>query len=123
MVPRPPRSTRTDTLLPHTTLFRATVPINPQFGSLNLAQAVILLAYEWSKGEALASPPDVPLDPPAPHKELEDLIDHLVRDLDRSEEHTSGTPVTNAHLVCRLLLDKNHDNQHYNKYTSAHSLD
>src|SRR3546814_5497461 len=22
----------------------------------------------------------------------------------RSEEHTSGTPVTNAHLVCRLLL-------------------
>src|SRR3546814_1063009 len=25
----------------------------------------------------------------------------------RSEEHTSGTPVTNAHLVCRLLLEKN----------------
>src|SRR3546814_9285679 len=25
---------------------------------------------------------------------------------DRSEEHTSGTPVTNAHLVCRLLLEK-----------------
>ncbi len=27
-----------------------TVPINPEFGSLNLAQAVILLAYEWSRG-------------------------------------------------------------------------
>src|SRR3546814_4681273 len=26
--------------------------------------------------------------------------------LDRSEEHTSETPVTNAHLVCRLLLEK-----------------
>ena len=26
-----------------------TVPINPDFGSLNLAQAVILLAYEWSR--------------------------------------------------------------------------
>src|SRR3546814_16132755 len=39
-----------------------TVPINPEFASLNLAQAVILLAYEWSKGVALASPPDVPLD-------------------------------------------------------------
>lgn len=26
-----------------------TVPINPEFGSLNLAQAVILCAYEWSK--------------------------------------------------------------------------
>ena len=34
-----------------------TVPINPEFGSLNLAQAVILLAYEWSKRSALAQPP------------------------------------------------------------------
>lgn len=59
-----------------------TVPINPEFGSLNLAQAVILLAYEWSKGVALASPPEVPLDPPAAHGELEELIQHLQRDLD-----------------------------------------
>lgn len=59
-----------------------TVPINPEFGSLNLAQAVILLAYEWSKGQALVQPPEVPLDPPAPHGELEDFIGHLVRDLD-----------------------------------------
>jgi tRNA/rRNA methyltransferase len=43
-----------------------TVPINPEFGSLNLAQAVILVAYEWSKGEDLASPPKVEIDPPAP---------------------------------------------------------
>ena len=35
-----------------------TVPINPEFGSLNLAQAVILVAYEWSKGVALAQPTD-----------------------------------------------------------------
>jgi tRNA/rRNA methyltransferase len=33
-----------------------TVPINPEFRSLNLAQAVILVAYEWSKHEALAVP-------------------------------------------------------------------
>ena len=26
-----------------------TVPVNPDFRSLNLAQAVILIAYEWSK--------------------------------------------------------------------------
>ena len=31
-----------------------TVPINPEFGSLNLAQAVILVAYEWSKRLELA---------------------------------------------------------------------
>src|SRR3546814_4205864 len=28
----------------------------------------------------------------------------------RSEEHTSETPVTNAHLVCRLLLEKKNNN-------------
>lgn len=61
-----------------------TVPINPEFGSLNLAQAVILLAYEWSKGVALASPPEVPLDPPADHGEMEQLIQHFIRDLDKT---------------------------------------
>jgi tRNA/rRNA methyltransferase len=59
-----------------------TVPINPEFGSLNLAQAVILLAYEWSKGEALAQPPVVELAPTAEHAEFEELIQHFVRDLD-----------------------------------------
>src|SRR3546814_1508119 len=28
----------------------------------------------------------------------------------RSEEHTSELPVTNAHLVCRLLLEKKNKN-------------
>lgn len=68
-----------DVALAHTIV---TVPINPKFGSLNLAQAVILLAYEWSKGIALASPPEAPLDPPAPHDEMEQLIQHFVGDLD-----------------------------------------
>jgi tRNA/rRNA methyltransferase len=54
-----------------------TVPINPDFGSLNLAQAVILLAYEWSKRSELAVPPDKPLEPVAPHGELEGLIGQL----------------------------------------------
>lgn len=54
-----------------------TVPINPEFGSLNLAQAVILVAYEWSKGADLASPPETELDPPAPQEELEGMIAQL----------------------------------------------
>lgn len=54
-----------------------TVPVNPAFGSLNLAQAVILLAYEWSKGETLASPPRVDDDPPAPQFELDGMIAQL----------------------------------------------
>ena len=51
-----------------------TVPINPEFASLNLAQAVILLAYEWSKRSKLAQPPAKELEPPAPHSDLEGLI-------------------------------------------------
>ncbi|MGN6278309.1 MAG: RNA methyltransferase [Sphingomonas sp.] len=61
-----------------------TVPINPEFGSLNLAQAVILVAYEWSKGVSLASPPEVDLDPPAPQEEFEGMIGHLDAMLQRA---------------------------------------
>jgi tRNA/rRNA methyltransferase len=59
-----------------------TVPINPEFGSLNLAQAVILLAYEWSKRSALAQPTAKELEPPAPHGELEGLIGQLNDELE-----------------------------------------
>jgi tRNA/rRNA methyltransferase len=54
-----------------------TVPINPEFGSLNLAQAVILVAYEWSKGQALAQPPETELPAPAPQGELDGMIAQL----------------------------------------------
>ena len=60
-----------------------TVPINPDFGSLNLAQAVILLAYEWSRRSELAQPPVKELEPPAPFAELDGLIGQLNDELDR----------------------------------------
>jgi len=59
-----------------------TVPINPEFGSLNLAQAVILLAYEWSKRSELAIPTAKELEPPAPHGEVEGLIGQLEESLE-----------------------------------------
>jgi tRNA/rRNA methyltransferase len=58
-----------------------TVPINPEFGSLNLAQAVILLAYEWSKQQRLSQPPAKEAEPPAPHAELEGLIEQANAEL------------------------------------------
>ena len=65
-----------------------TVPINPAFGSLNLAQAVILLAYEWSRSSQLAQPTVKELEPPAPHAELEGLIQQLDKALeDKSYFH------------------------------------
>ena len=59
-----------------------TVPINPEFGSLNLAQAVILLAYEWSRGAALAQPPAKAPEPPAEHSEVEGMIGQLEQALE-----------------------------------------
>ena len=63
-----------------------TVPINPEFGSLNLAQAVILVAYEWSKHVptgveggvgALVQPSVTEIQPPAPQDELDGMIAQL----------------------------------------------
>lgn len=54
-----------------------TVPINPEFGSLNLAQAVILCAYEWSKTQDLEQPTLEERLPAAPQEDLEGLIAHL----------------------------------------------
>lgn len=54
-----------------------TVPINPEFGSLNLAQAVILCAYEWSKQAELTQPTVSDELPPAPQSELDGMIAQL----------------------------------------------
>jgi tRNA/rRNA methyltransferase len=59
-----------------------TVPINPQFGSLNLAQAVILLAYECSRRAGLSQPTVKDAEPLAPHGEIEGLIGQLNGELE-----------------------------------------
>jgi len=73
-----------------------TVPINPKFASLNLAQAVILLAYEWSKRGELAQPPAKDHEPLAPHGEVEGLIGHINEELDAKGyfHPPSRTPAT-----------------------------
>ena len=76
-----------------------TVPINPEFGSLNLAQAVILLAYEWSRGGELVQPTVKEMEPPAPMVDLEGLIGQLEDDLGQAgyfhpPERTAATKAT-----------------------------
>ncbi|HEY0622443.1 RNA methyltransferase [Sphingomonas sp.] len=83
-----------------------TVPINPEFGSLNLAQAVILVAYEWSKGRDLVQPPRVDLAPPAPQAELEGLIGHLEGLLEDSGYFYPPDRVPTTRLTLRNLLTK-----------------
>src|SRR3546814_4504589 len=99
MIRRPPRSTRTDTLFPYTTLFRSRGPGRLDTGGgliARSARGIDRLLTGGSRREQLALPIKITLRVPG--------------DGQRSEEHTSETPVTNAHLVCRLLLEKKKKN-------------
>jgi tRNA/rRNA methyltransferase len=53
-----------------------TIPANPAFDSLNLAQAVLVIAYEWWLAGGAAPAPG-PERVPAPHGELEGLLVQL----------------------------------------------
>lgn len=83
-----------------------TVPINPEFGSLNLAQAVILVAYEWSKGVALVSPTAVDLDPPAPQEAFEGMYTQLDTMLEASGFYFPPDRVPATKRTLRNLLTK-----------------
>ena len=85
-----------------------TVPINPEFGSLNLAQAVILVAYEFSKlDDAMAQPTLADEDRrPAPQSELDHLVEHLERALHPKgyfypPEREQATKVTLRNLLTK----------------------
>lgn len=56
-----------------------TVPVNPDFPSLNLAQAVLLMGYEWGRDSLPARPSAHPgrpeMEDPAPRIEIEKLAD------------------------------------------------
>jgi len=62
-----------------------TFPVNPAFASLNLAQAVLLMSYEWMKS-GLASVETTPFSAlpqrPAKKDELQGLFDHVEEALD-----------------------------------------
>ena len=83
-----------------------TVPINPEFASLNLAQAVILCAYEWSKGVTLAQPTAEEILPPAPQEELEGMIGQLVAMLEPSEYFMPDSRSDVTRRTLRTVLTK-----------------
>jgi len=84
-----------------------TVPVNPDFRSLNLAQAVILLAYEWSKHQSLAVPTESAApEQPAPHAHLEGMIEQLFGALEGSDYfHPPDRIQTTKHTI-RTILTK-----------------
>src|SRR3546814_8656378 len=98
---RPPRSTRTDTLFPYTTLFRS-------------ARAEIR-QFRWRR-LLCEGTRDAAMSDTASDTAIRDRIARFGKSIfDRGlTAGSSGkigrahvrTPVTNAHLVCRLLLEK-----------------
>src|SRR3546814_1764443 len=94
MIRRPPRSTRTDTLVPYTTLFRSCAPWESplantrngtriEYGSSTKPNTCIRPSNHTTPNAAV-SPSNI---------------------VQIGSAHVC-TPVTNAHLVCRLLLEK-----------------
>lgn len=83
-----------------------TVPINPEFGSLNLAQAVILCAYEWSKQAGLSQPTVEELLPPAPQEELEGMIGQFNALLEPTGYFRPASRVDATRRTLRNMLTK-----------------
>src|SRR5688572_2220621 len=92
-----------------------TLPVNPAFASLNLAQAVVIVAYEWFKlasGEALPfSAPDK--SPPAPKQQLDAFFSDLESELDRIEfyrpHEKRGTMSTNLRNIFNRMKPTEQD--------------
>src|SRR3546814_6000224 len=113
MIRRPPISTRTDTLCPYTTLFRSVVDTHRFHDLPREGEQRLLAVVEHRIAEAIVGNcGDLFLGDSHRLRNLHMLgpfigpaikVEHRKH---RSEEHTSETPVTNAQLVCRLLLDK-----------------
>src|SRR3546814_7014132 len=132
MIRRPPRSTRTDTLFPYTTLFRSKGAISDAFKRCAVKWGVGRYLYdidavwaecvtyesngrkhfkEWTaRGQSQLSAAlnkVVPHVAPRPDQLVTD--EQLMRLPNTADEIGRAhvcTPVTNAHHVCRFLLEK-----------------
>jgi tRNA/rRNA methyltransferase len=84
-----------------------TVPVNPEFRSLNLAQAVILVAYEWSKFGDLAVPTEGDeAEPRATQEQLEGLIVQLEESLAAAHYYHPPDRTPTTKNTIRTILTK-----------------
>ncbi len=84
------------------------IPSDPTYSSLNLAQAVQVIAWElrmaWLQGAAVAAPVAERADPPAGGSELESFFGHLAQTLDDIDFHKGRAPETILQRLRRLFL-------------------
>jgi tRNA/rRNA methyltransferase len=92
-----------------------TLPVNPAFASLNLAQAVVIVAYEWFKraggGELPFSMPEK--SPAAAKQQLDAFFSDLERELERVEffrpEEKRGTMSVNLRNIFQRMVPTQQD--------------
>ena len=92
-----------------------TLPVNPAFASLNLAQAVVIVAYEWFKraggGDLPFSMPEK--SPPAPKQQLDAFFSDLESELERVEffrpEEKRGTMSVNLRNIFQRMAPTQQD--------------
>jgi tRNA/rRNA methyltransferase len=86
-----------------------TLPVNPAFASLNLAQAVVIVAYEWFKqtGKGATREPASRRSPPAAKQQIQAFFADLERELEKVEffrpEEKRGTMVVNLRNIFHRL--------------------
>jgi tRNA/rRNA methyltransferase len=79
-----------------------TFPLNPGFTSLNLAQAALLIGWEWRRRSVAAMPAETmpALSPPATHGDLHHLFLHLETELESGGFYFP--PENRPHMVRNL---------------------
>jgi tRNA/rRNA methyltransferase len=92
-----------------------TLPVNPAFASLNLAQAIVIVAYEWFKrsggGDLPFSMPEK--SPPAAKQQLDAFFSDLESELERVEffrpEEKRGTMSVNLRNIFQRMAPTQQD--------------
>ena len=91
-----------------------TLPVNPAFASLNLAQAVVIVGYEWFKQQGGELPFAIPQkSPPAAKQQLDAFFADLERELDAVEffrpEEKRGTMGINLRNIFQRMQPSQQD--------------
>ena len=84
-----------------------TLPVNPSFSSLNIAQAVLIVAYEWrlvAMGETL--PFDAAIAEQAPRDQLVAMFEHLENALDDAGFFRPSEKRPHITLAIRAMLQR-----------------
>src|SRR3546814_8303644 len=126
MLRRPPRSTRTDTLFPYTTLFRSSIGQTAIIAQTTMSDSEAFRAQQFyaqriwaNRRAAVGLMQDYQSAVFTNYRmvggEFGSFYGTLLNptnDTEIGRAHVR-TPVTNAHLVCRLLLEKKKQDHYY----------